>query len=87
MQGLKLVLHLGYSHPIEFEAPPGISFEVPTGGRSLIVRGYDKELVGEVAARIRRQRAPEPYKGRGVRYEGEQVRHKAGKSGKVGGKK
>jgi large subunit ribosomal protein L6 len=68
------------------QAAQGISFEVPTGGRSLVVRGIDKELVGEIAARIRRQRPPEPYKGKGVRYRGEQVRRKAGKAGKVGSK-
>jgi large subunit ribosomal protein L6 len=81
-QGEKLVLYLGYSHPIEFEPPEGISFEVPRGGRTVTVLGADKELVGEIAARIRRQRAPEPYKGKGVRYQGEQVRRKAGKSGR-----
>jgi len=84
MQGDKLVLHLGYSHPVEFDAPEGISFEVPRGGRSVAVQGIDKELVGEIAARIRRQRPPEPYKGKGVRYEGERVRRKAGKAGRVG---
>lgn len=80
----KLVLYLGYSHPIDFDAPEGITFEVPRGGRSITVFGIDKELVGETAARIRRQRPPEPYKGKGVRYQGERVRRKAGKSGKVG---
>jgi large subunit ribosomal protein L6 len=84
MQGDDLVLFLGYSHPIEFAAPEGISFEVPRGGRSVTVSGVDKELVGEIAARIRRQRPPEPYKGKGVRYLGEHVRRKAGKSGKIG---
>jgi large subunit ribosomal protein L6 len=84
MQGEKLVLYLGYSHPIEFEGSADISFEVPRGGRSVIVQGIDKELVGEIAARIRRQRPPEPYKGKGVRYEGEHVRRKAGKAGRVG---
>jgi large subunit ribosomal protein L6 len=84
MQGDKLVLHLGYSHPVEFEAPEGISFDVPRGGRGVAVQGIDKELVGEIAARIRRQRPPEPYKGKGVRYEGERVRRKAGKAGRVG---
>jgi large subunit ribosomal protein L6 len=84
MQGEDLVLHLGYSHPIEFNAPEGISFEVPRGGRSVIVNGPDKELVGEIAARIRRQRPPEPYKGKGVRYQGEYVRRKAGKAGRIG---
>jgi large subunit ribosomal protein L6 len=84
LQGQKLVLYLGHSHPIEFPAPEGIDFEVPRGGRGVIVRGVDKELVGEISARIRRQRPPEPYKGKGVRYAGEYVRRKAGKAGKVG---
>lgn len=84
MQGEKLVLYLGYSHPIEFVPPGGISFEVPRGGRAVTVQGIDKELVGEIAARIRRQRPPEPYKGKGVRYRGEYVRRKAGKAGRVG---
>ncbi len=84
MQGSKLVLYLGYSHPIEFEPPPGITFEVPRGGRTVTISGVDKELVGEIAARIRRQRPPEPYKGKGIRYQGESVRRKAGKTGKVG---
>jgi large subunit ribosomal protein L6 len=83
MQGQDLVLHLGYSHPIQIEPPEGITFEVPRGGRSVVVHGIDKELVGEIAARIRRQRPPEPYKGKGVRYEGEYVRRKPGKAGKV----
>ena len=82
-QGEDLVLYLGYSHPIEFKAPDGISFEVPRGGRTVIVQGADKELVGEIAARIRRQRPPEPFKGKGVRYQGERVRRKAGKAGKI----
>jgi large subunit ribosomal protein L6 len=80
----RLVLYLGHSHPIEMDAPEGISFDVPRGGRAVTVSGIDKELVGEIAARIRRQRPPEPYKGKGVRYEGEHVRRKAGKSGKIG---
>jgi large subunit ribosomal protein L6 len=84
MQGETLILYLGYSHPIEFPPPDGIAFEVPRGGRGVVVQGIDKELVGEIAARIRRQRPPEPYKGKGVRYEGEYVRRKAGKAGRVG---
>jgi len=84
MQGEKLVLFLGYSHPIEFPPPQGISFEVPRGGRTVTVMGIDKELVGEIAARIRRQRPPEPYQGKGVRYQGERIRRKAGKSGRAG---
>jgi large subunit ribosomal protein L6 len=83
MQGEKLLLYLGHSHPIEFQPPQGIRFEVPKGGRTVTVVGIDKELVGEIAARIRRQRPPEPYKGKGVRYDGERVRHKAGKAGRV----
>ena len=83
-QGEDLILYLGYSHPIDFPAPAGISFEVPRGGRDVTVQGIDKELVGEIAARIRRQRPPEPYKGKGVRYQGEYVRRKAGKAGRVG---
>ncbi|NLF14108.1 MAG: 50S ribosomal protein L6, partial [Anaerolineaceae bacterium] len=70
LQGEKLILFLGYSHPIEFPPPQGISFEVPRGGRMVTVMGVDKELVGEIAARIRRQRPPEPYQGKGVRYQG-----------------
>ena len=84
LQGEKLILYLGYSHPIEFPPPEGISFDVPRGGRIVTVQGIDKELVGEIAAHIRRQRPPEPYKGKGVRYQGEYVRRKAGKAGRVG---
>jgi large subunit ribosomal protein L6 len=86
LQGRKLVLQLGYSHPIEFDPPEGISFDVPKGGRAVTILGVDKELVGEIAARIRRQRPPEPYKGKGVHYAGERIRRKAGKAGKVGKK-
>ena len=84
--GDKLQLNLGYSHPIEIEPPEGISFEVENPTR-LAVLGIDKELVGHVAARVRATRKPEPYKGKGVRYSGEVVRRKAGKAGKIGGKK
>ena len=73
---------MGYSHPVVFEPPEGISFEVDKTGRELAVLGIDKELVGEIAARIRRTRPPEPYKGKGIRYLGEHVRRKAGKAGK-----
>ena len=83
LQGQNLVLNVGYSHPVIIEPPDGISFEVEKGYRSLSVLGTDKELVGEMAARIRRVRPPEPYKGKGIRYEGEYVRRKAGKAGKV----
>ena len=84
--GDKLVLALGYSHPIEIDPPAGISFEVENPTRLAVV-GIDKELVGQVAARVRATRKPEPYKGKGVRYAGEKVRRKAGKAGKIGGKK
>jgi large subunit ribosomal protein L6 len=84
LQGTKLVLALGYSHPVEVEAPAGIEFRVETPTR-LAVFGADKELVGQTAAYIRSRRKPEPYKGKGIRYAGEQVMRKAGKAGKVGG--
>jgi large subunit ribosomal protein L6 len=84
LQGRDLILFLGYSHPITIAPPDGISFEVPKGGRTVTVQGIDRELVGEIAARIRRQRLPEPYKGKGVRYTDERVRRKAGKAGKIG---
>jgi large subunit ribosomal protein L6 len=84
--GRKLQLNLGYSHPIEIDPPEGVSFEVETPIRLAVV-GYDKELVGHIAARVRSTRKPEPYKGKGVRYAGEVIRRKAGKAGKIGGKK
>ena len=84
--GEKLVLALGYSHPVEIDPPAGISFELETPTRLAVV-GIDKELVGQMAAKIRATRKPEPYKGKGVRYAGEKVRRKAGKAGKIGGKK
>ena len=84
--GEKLVLALGYSHPVEIDPPAGISFEVENPTK-LAVLGIDKELVGQVAATVRATRKPEPYKGKGVRYAGEQIRRKAGKAGKIGGKK
>jgi large subunit ribosomal protein L6 len=86
LNGRKLQLNLGYSHPIEIDPPEGISFEVESPTRLAVV-GIDKELVGQVAAKVRSTRKPEPYKGKGVRYAGEQVRRKAGKAGKIGGKK
>lgn len=82
LQGTKLVLSLGYSHPIEVEPAPGIQIEVPTPTR-ISVKGIDKELVGQTAANIRDFRRPEPYLGKGIRYEGERVRRKAGKAGSV----
>ena len=78
LQGNKLVLALGYSHPVEMEAPAGIDFEVPLPTR-IVVRGISKQVVGEVAANIRKKRPPEPYKGKGIRYEGEYVARKVGK--------
>lgn len=78
-QGTKLVLSLGYSHPVEVEAPHGISLEVE-GNNVIIIKGFDKQAVGQIAAEIRAKRPPEPYKGKGIKYEGEQVRRKAGKT-------
>ncbi len=74
-------LAVGYSHPVRVQAPEGITFEVPQPTR-IVVRGHDKQLVGQVAADIRKIRKPEPYKGKGIRYVGERVRRKAGKSAK-----
>lgn len=79
MQGKNLVLTLGFSHPIELEPPQGITFSTPTQ-TEVVVEGIDKQVVGEYAARIRGYRPPEPYKGKGVRYKGEYVRRKEGKS-------
>ena len=76
-----LELALGFSHPVKVDAPEGITFKVPQPTQ-IEVHGIDKQLVGQVAANIRRWREPEPYKGKGVRYEGEHVRRKAGKAGK-----
>ena len=84
--GEKLQLSLGYSHPIEIDPPSGITFEVENPTRLAVV-GIDKELVGQIAAKVRSTRKPEPYKGKGVRYAGEKIRRKAGKAGKIGGKK
>ena len=84
--GEKLQLNLGYSHPIEIDPPEGITFEVENPTRLAVV-GIDKELVGQIAAKVRQTRKPEPYKGKGVRYSGEYIRRKAGKAGKIGGKK
>ncbi len=82
MQGKSLELSLGYSHPIVVPPPDNITFEVDKTGRIISVRGIDKEQVGEVAAKIRALRSPEPYKGKGIRYKGEVVRQKAGKTSK-----
>jgi large subunit ribosomal protein L6 len=86
LNGKKLTLNLGYSHPIEIDPPEGITFEVENPTRLAVV-GIDKELVGQIAAKVRQTRKPEPYKGKGVRYSGEYIRRKAGKAGKIGGKK
>ncbi len=80
-QGKKLILNLGYSHPIEMEDPEGIEVEVPQQNR-IIIKGIEKQKVGNYAAVIRSQRAPEPYKGKGVKYQGEVIRRKVGKTGK-----
>jgi large subunit ribosomal protein L6 len=74
-------LSVGYSHTVKFDAPEGVTFEVPQPTR-IVVRGHDKQLVGQVAADIRKIRKPEPYKGKGIRYAGEHIRRKAGKSAK-----
>ncbi len=79
-QGNKLVLTVGHSHPVEFDPPEGIDFEVPAANR-ITVKGIDNDLVGQVAANIRAVREPEPYKGKGIRYENEIVRRKEGKAG------
>ena len=86
LNGRRLTLNLGYSHPIEIDPPEGISFEVENPTRLAVV-GIDKELVGQIAAKVRQTRKPEPYKGKGVRYSGEYIRRKAGKAGKIGAKK
>ncbi len=80
LQGKKLVLSVGYSHPVEVDPPQGIEIEVPAPNK-IVVKGIDKQQVGEVAARIRAIRKPEPYKGKGIKYETEVIRRKAGKAG------
>ncbi len=82
MDGQILVLNVGYSHPVRMVPPDGVSYQLD-GQTKISVMGIDKQLVGEEAARIRKVRAPEPYKGKGIRYEGERVRRKAGKTGKA----
>ena len=81
LQGNDLVLQVGYSHPVDVPAPEGITFEVPAPTR-VVVKGPSKELVGQIAANIRKIRPPEPYKGKGIRYEGEVVKRKVGKAAK-----
>lgn len=82
MDGKTLILHVGYSHPVRVEPPAGLSFEVELKTRQIKVLGFDRELVGQTAAEIRRVRPPEPYHGKGIRYAGEKIRRKAGKAGK-----
>jgi len=84
MEGQTLVMKLGFSHDVPVEPPENVSFAVEDRGRTIIVEGIDKQVVGQVSAEIRGWRPPEPYKGKGVRYRGEYVRRKAGKAGKVG---
>ena len=83
MQGKNLVLSVGYSHPVVVEPPEGISFEVDMKVRQIKIKGYDKQVVGQVAADIRKVRPPEPYQGKGIKYLEEKIRRKAGKAGKV----
>jgi large subunit ribosomal protein L6 len=83
MKGKNLVLYMGYSHPVEMEPPAGISFDVDQKARQVFVRGFDKELVGQIAANVRSVRPPEPYHGKGLHYLGEKIRRKAGKAGKA----
>ena len=84
LKGSSLVLHLGYSHPVEVDPPTkDTKFTVENRGRLITIEGIDKQVVGEIAANIRKKRPPEPYKGKGVRYQGEVIRRKAGKAGKV----
>lgn len=83
MEGSTLVLNVGYSHPVRFEPPESVAFAVETRTKVITVSGPDKQVVGELAAQIRKTRPPEPYKGKGIRYSDEVVRRKAGKAGKV----
>jgi large subunit ribosomal protein L6 len=86
LKGKKIQLALGYSHPILFEAPQGIKIEIPIP-TNILISGIDKQLVGQVAAKLRSFRPPEPYKGKGVKYEGEYIRRKAGKAAATAGAK
>ena len=81
LRGKKLVMNLGYSHPVEMDAPEGITFEVPNPN-TIIVKGIDKEVVGQTAAVIRTKRPPEVYRGKGIKYAEEVIRRKVGKTGK-----
>ena len=80
MDGKKLVLNVGYSHPVTMEAPEGVTIEVPAPNK-ILIKGYDKQVVGQFAAEVRGKRPPEPYKGKGIKYASEVVRHKEGKTG------
>ncbi len=82
LQGKDLALFVGYSHPVKVTPPTGIAFDVDQKTRQIKVSGYDREVVGQTAAEIRRIRPPEPYHGKGIRYQGEKIRRKAGKAGK-----
>jgi large subunit ribosomal protein L6 len=82
LDGKKLVLYVGYSHPVVIDPPEGVSFEVDSKIRSVTIHGYDLEVIGQLAADIRKIRPPEPYLGKGIRYHGEKIRRKAGKAGK-----
>ena len=82
MEGKNLALYVGYSHPVKMEPPAGVAFETDPKTRQIKVLGFDKELVGQIAANVRKVRPPEPYHGKGLRYLGERVRRKAGKAGK-----
>jgi large subunit ribosomal protein L6 len=86
LKGNSLLLNVGFSHPVEVQPPKGISFSINEKTRTVLVNGFDRELVGQVAADIRKIRPPEPYKGKGLRYVGEHVRRKPGKAGKVAAK-
>src|SRR3989304_1391153 len=83
VSGDNLMLYVGYSHPVVIEPPEGITFEVDVRTRQIKVKGFDKQLVGQIAADIRKKRPPEPYKGKGIKYLDEKIRRKAGKTGKV----
>jgi large subunit ribosomal protein L6 len=84
MQGSRLVMNLGFSHPVMVEPPQNVMFKVEDRGKRIVVEGIDKEVVGQISAEIRKWRPPEPYLGKGVRYKDEYVRRKAGKAGKIG---
>jgi large subunit ribosomal protein L6 len=83
LEGNNLILNVGFSHPVKVEPPEGIEFEVDARTRQIVIKGYDKQVVGHVAADIRKVRPPEPYKGKGIKYLDERIRRKADKAGKV----